>query len=274
MKKTLLVMAAGMGSRFGGLKQIEPVGANGEIIIDYSIFDAKRAGFDKAVFVIKRDFEGEFREMAGKRIEKMLDIDYVFQTTDNLPAGRVKPWGTGEAVLCARNVVDTPFCVINADDFYGCGAFEIMNEHLEKSDLYAMAGFLLKNTLTENGTVARGICDIHDGYLESVVEHTAISTDNSFPDETVASMNFWGFMPNIFDYLSEQFVEFTKAYGNDLKREFFIPAVVDSLIKSGKEKVRVLPTTEKWYGVTYREDLEGVRQAISKITEEGKYAGI
>ena len=271
-KTTLVVMAAGMGSRFGGLKQMTPVGPNGEIILDYSVFDAKRAGFDKTVFIIKRDFESEFRSAMGKHAEKIMDVDYAFQTMEKMPEGRTKPWGTGHAVLCAKSAVNTPFCVINADDFYGADAFDVMSRHLKTENTYSMVGFLLENTLTENGTVARGVCDVEGGFLKGVTEHTAIAKENSFPDGTVVSMNMWGFMPNIFDYLNEQFEEFLKLNGGDLKKEFFIPTVVDNLIKSGKERVTVLPTIEKWYGVTYREDLEGVQKAVASFMKEGKYA--
>ena len=271
MKTTLLIMAAGMGSRFGGLKQLEPVGKNGEIIMDYSVFDAKRAGFSKAVFVIKREFEKEFREIVGKRIEKIIDVDYAFQS---IPEGREKPWGTGEAILSASAVVNTPFCVINADDFYGADAYKAINEHLKTSDTYAMVGYQLENTVTENGTVARGICGIKDGYLSTVTEHTSISKNNNFPAGTIVSMNLWGFMPNIFGYLDEQFSEFKRTHVCDTKSEFFIPAVVDTIIKSGMEKVKVLKTAEKWYGVTYREDLEGVCKAIEIMTKEGNYEGL
>ncbi|GHV44928.1 nucleotidyltransferase [Clostridia bacterium] len=268
MSVTLLVMAAGLGSRFGGLKQIEPVGPHGKIIMDYSVFDAKRAGFGKVVFVIKPELERDFRAVVGRRIEKLIDVDYAFQTIDD---DRAKPWGTGHAVLCAADAVATPFCVINADDFYGAGAFAAMGEHLQTSGDYAMVGFPLENTLTDNGTVARGICEVAGGYLRGVTEHTSIAADNDFPKGTVVSMNMWGFTTSIFGYLEEHFAQFREAKTGDPKAEFFLPSVVDNLIKSGRERVRVLPTTEKWYGVTYREDLDGVRGAIKKMTEAGKY---
>ena len=274
MKTTLLVMAAGMGSRFGGLKQIVPVGPNGETIMDYSVFDAKRAGFDKAVFIIKREFEKEFREIAAKRIEKTIDVDYAFQSTDNMPEGRNKPWGTGHAILCSRELVNTPFCVINADDYYGSSAYKVMHDHLQTSGEYSMVGYLLENTVTENGTVTRGVCEVENGYLNSVTEHMSIAKSNSFPKETIVSMNFWGFLPNLFDYLDEQFTEFLDKSGDDLKSEFLIPRVVDSLIRSGKERVKVLTSTENWYGVTYREDLEGIRKAIAEMVAAGKYDGM
>ncbi|GHV45504.1 hypothetical protein FACS189492_2820 [Clostridia bacterium] len=208
-------------------------------------------------------------QIIGEDIEaSKFYVDYAFQTIDG---GRSKPWGTGHAVLCAKSAITTPFCVINADDFYGAGAYAAMSEHLKTSNDYAMVGFSLENTLTDNGTVARGICEVADGYLQGVTEHTSIAADNNFPKGTVVSMNMWGFTPSIFGHLEEQFDEFRKTRDGDLKAEFFLPSVVDNLIKSGKERVRVLPTTEKWYGVTYREDLDGVRAAIKKMTVGGKY---
>jgi len=273
-KSTLLIMAAGMGSRFGGLKQIEPVGPNGEIIIDYSVFDAARAGFDKTVFIIKREFEKEFRDIVGRRMEKLMDVDYAFQTMDNMPEGREKPWGTGHAILCAESVVNTPFCVINADDFYGASAYKVMNDHLKTSKEYSMVGFLLENTVTENGTVARGVCQTKDGYLEEIVEHLAIPKNNDFPAGTVTSMNMWGLQLSIFDYLREQFVEFMAKHGQEMKSEFLIPTAIDEIIKKGQEKVKVLKTDDKWYGVTYREDLEGVVKAVHELVATGKYEGM
>jgi len=274
-KTTLLVLAAGMGSRFGGLKQMEPVGPNGEIIIDYSVFDAARAGFDKTVFIIKREFESEFREIVGKRMEKLMDVDYAFQTMENMPEGREKPWGTGHAILCAESVVDSPFCVINADDFYGASAYKVMNDHLKSSDIYSMVGFLLENTVTENGTVARGVCQTDGEYLSEIVEHLSIPKDNDFPAGTVVSMNMWGLQTNVFDYLREQFAEFMAAEtGKELKSEFLIPSAIDRIIKSGAEKVKVLKTADKWHGVTYREDLPGVVNAVRELVASGKYAGM
>jgi len=270
-KTTLLIMAAGMGSRFGGLKQIEPVGPNGEILMDYSVYDAKKAGFDKTVFIIKRDFEQEFREIVGRRMEKMMDVDYAFQSMDNMPGvsmtppSRTKPWGTAHAILCAEDKVDTPFCVLNADDFYGHNAFEVMQQHLQASGDYAMVGYLLENTLTENGTVSRGICEVEDGYLQGVTEHLAIPFHNEFPKGTIASMNMFGFRPNLFAYLHEGFAAFMRVHGHEEKSEYLIPRVVDELIKSGKERMRVLDTDAKWYGVTHREDLPGVKAAIREL---------
>jgi len=264
-KTTLLIMAAGMGSRFGGLKQIEPVGPGGEIIMDYSVYDAKNAGFDKTVIIIRHEFEREFREIVGRRMEKLMDVDYAFQDMDNMPRGRTKPWGTAYAILCAEPQVDTPFCVINADDFYGRNAFDVMHRHLQASGDYAMVGYLLENTLTENGTVARGICEVEDGCLKGVTEHLSIPYHNEFPKGTIASMNMFGFRPNLFSYLHEGFTAFLQAHGHEEKSEYLIPRVVDALIKSGKERMRVLNTDAKWYGVTYRDDLPGVMAAIRAL---------
>lgn len=289
-KITLAVMAAGMGSRFGGLKQIEPVGPNGEIIIDFSVYDAKQAGFDKVVFIIKKEIEKDFREVMGKRIEKMIDVDYAFQELDKLPAGyavpdgRTKPWGTGHAILCAKDLIDTPFAVINADDYYGPYAYQVMAEHLKSgSPDYSMVGFLLENTLTENGTVARGVCEAENGYLKNITERTKIKDSKytedgenwiKLPENTIVSMNLWGFDTSIFTYLNQGFDDFCKNRLTEEKSEFFLPSVVDGLIQSGEKKVRVLSTPEKWYGVTYREDKEMVKEAMAKLVAEGKYQGI
>lgn len=289
-KATLTVMAAGMGSRFGGLKQIEPIGPNGEIIMDYSIYDAKQAGFDKVVFIIKKEIEKDFRKVVGKRIEKMIDVDYAFQEIDKLPKGysvpngRKKPWGTGHAVLCAKDLIKTPFAVINADDFYGDYAYKTMAEHLKSgSDDYAMVGFELKNTLTENGTVSRGICEQENGFLKTIVERTKIQNSKytedgenwiALPEDTITSMNLWGFDLSIFEYLQNDFNEFCKTRLTEQNSEMFLPSVVDRLIKNGEKRVKVLSTPDKWYGVTYREDIQAVKQAMKKLADEGKYIGI
>lgn len=271
MKTTLVVMAAGMGSRFGGLKQIEPIGPGGEIILDFSIHDAVKAGFDKTVFIIKKQIEADFREAVGKRIERMTDVDYAFQDVDHLPEGRTKPWGTGNAVLSARDKVNTPFAVINADDFYGADTFTQVNNYLSKTGNMCMAGFKLGNTLTDNGTVSRGVCTVSDGYLQHVEEHYNIDKSTSLPMDTIVSMNMWGFDLDIFDALETEFNEFLDNLENPLKAEFLLPEVVDKLIASGKKKVAVLPVTSKWYGITYREDLPGVKAALKKLCEEGHY---
>ncbi|MBQ7960589.1 MAG: nucleotidyltransferase [Clostridia bacterium] len=279
-KTTLVVMAAGMGSRFGGLKQIAPVGPNGEIILDFSVYDAAKAGFDKTVFIIRRDIEKDFREIAGKRIEKMIDVDYVFQDMDDLPKGfsvpdgRTKPWGTGHAVYCTRNTVDAPFALINADDYYGQKSYKILHDNLVANNENCMVGFSLGNTITENGTVSRGVCEVSDGFLTGVVEHTALDKNSGIPLDTIVSMNMWGLLPSVFDDIASDFVKFLENLDNPLKGEFFIPFVVDNMIKSKGEKVRVLETDEKWYGVTYKEDKETVVEAMKKLVKDGYYDGI
>lgn len=284
---TLVVMAAGMGSRFGGLKQIAPVGKNGEAILDFSVYDAIEAGFDKVVFVINRGIEKDFKEIVGSRIEKKVKVDYVFQQTDDLPSGftcpdgRVKPWGTGQAILCCKDAVTTPFAVINADDYYGKTAFRQIYECLKNhNDSYCMVGFRLKNTLTENGHVSRGVCTVEDGFLTDVVERTKILDCKYTEDEEtwvpldpncVVSMNMWGFTTDIFDYLEREFVKFLKIRGTELKSEFYLPFVVDTLIKSNEKKARVLVAEDRWYGVTYKEDKDAVVKAIGDLIDKGLY---
>lgn len=281
MKTTLLIMAAGMGSRFGGLKQIAPVGKNGEIILDFSIYDAVKAGFDNAVFIIKKEIEHDFREAAGKRIEKLIDTQYVFQQPDSylpngfsIPEGRTKPWGTGHAVLCAKDVIKNPFAVINADDFYGRRSFKHTHDCLTNGSGICMTGFRLGNTLTENGTVSRGICETDGGYLKSITEHTAIDKNSGIPLDTIVSMNMWGFDTKIFAELENKFDEFLKNMTNPLKDEFFLPFVVDDMIKNHGEKVKVSVSDEKWYGVTYKEDAEPVKNALCGLMDAGMYDGI
>lgn len=274
---TLLVMAAGMGSRFGGLKQIEPVGPHGEVILEFSVYDALEAGFDKAVFVIKKAIEHDFREIIGKRIEKMIDVEYAFQELEDIPApytvpeNRVKPWGTGQAVLCAKKFIDTPFAVINADDFYGKGGYKELKKHFETSTETCMVGYKLQNTVSENGTVARGICEIENGYLTGVTEHLSIPKDNEFPADTIASMNMFGFMPSLFSELETGFVDFLAAQGTEMKSEYLLPRIVDKMIKQDGEKVKVLYTDDKWYGVTYKEDKQSVVDAIAALCDKGLY---
>lgn len=287
---TLVIMAAGMGSRFGGLKQAEPVGKNGEAIVDYSVYDAVQAGFDKVVFVIKKAIEDDFKTLVGNRISKMVKVEYAFQETDDLPEGyvcpetRQKPWGTGQAILACRNIVKEPFAVINADDYYGRSGFKTIYEELKKQNEneYCMVGFHLKNTLTENGTVSRGICTIDDnGYLVDVTECTKIKDCKNFDDEgnvtaefapdTIVSMNMWGLTPDIFDYLAEDFAKFLDENLDKPKAEFFLPFEVDSLVKKGIKKVVVLSSADRWYGVTYREDKQSVVDAIAEMTEKGYY---
>jgi dTDP-glucose pyrophosphorylase len=290
-KKTLLILAAGMGSRYGGLKQIDPVGPHDETIIDYSVYDAIRAGFDRLVFVIRHDIEKAFREIIGGRFEKRIAVQYVFQELEFLPPGfalppnRKKPWGTGHAILMAAETINGPFGVINADDFYGANSFQLLAAHLQPGNSdYAMTGFTLRNTLSEFGTVARGVCQIADGYLESVREIVGIEKQGQsarYKDPTgefhtltgdeIVSMNMWGFNPTIFDSLRGQFSEFLKTRGTDEKAEFYIPSVVNDLIHSGKKRVRVLPTRLSWFGVTYREDRPFVAEGIRRLIRNGEY---
>ena len=274
---TLVILAAGMGSRFGGVKQMEPIDKDGNFIIDYSIFDAKRAGFDKVVLVIKEENERDFREIVGRRIEGMIDVAYAYQSPLDLPGGfsypegRVKPWGTGHAVLAARSLVDTPFAVINADDFYGAESYRLMHDQLISGAPSSMVGFRLGNTLTESGTVSRGVCLVQDGYLRGVTEHTALDKDSGIPLDTVVSMNLWGFGTEIFDVLAQDFADFLSAMPDPMKSEFYLPAVVDREIRERGKRYRVLTTSEQWYGVTYREDIGGVREALLRMSNEGKY---
>ena len=271
MKNTeLLIMAAGMGSRFGGLKQIEPIGPNGEIILDFSVYDAVKAGFNKVVIVIKKEIEKEFREACGKRIEKMVDVEYAFQEQDKLPGGyslpigRVKPWGTGHAVLCARDKITSPFAVINADDFYGQSSYQLIHDWLVNNDGMCMVGYELGNTLTENGTVSRGVCEVENGRLVSVTEHTALDKDSGIPLDTIVSMNMWGLDTGVFPYLEKEFKAFLDGRINEPKSEFFLPSAVSKRIKDEGKSVSVLETKERWYGVTYREDMPSVRAAMEQ----------
>lgn len=301
-KPTLVIMAAGMGSRYGGLKQIDSIGLNGEIIMDYSIYDARLAGFGKIVFVIKEEFYQVFKEKIGDRISRLEDIEvrYVFQDINSIPDGyrvpekRVKPWGTGHAVLSCRDVIDEPFAVINADDFYGSTTFKLIHDELvnQKNEYgYSMVGFQLDKTISENGSVARGICTLDtEGNLVSVEEKTKIeeisgriySLEENYSSKedraalmkvelegsTPVSMNIWGFMPSIFRELESGFEKFLDENIEDLKSEFYIPSLVDDLIKSGKAVVRVLETQEKWHGVTYQKDKEGVAEALKNMTPD------
>lgn len=277
MNAELVIMAAGMGSRFGGLKQAAPIGANGEMIIDYSVYDAKRAGFDKAVIIIRKDIEHDFREAAGRRIEKMIDTEYVFQEYSSLPEGfvcpegRLKPWGTGHAVLTAKDAVKNPFLVINADDYYGQSVYEVMYKALTENDGMCMAGYKLGNTLSENGSVSRGICTVENGFLADVTEKTDITRDSGIPLDTVVSMNMWGLDTGFFPYLEEKFVKFLEENINEPKKEFFLPAVINERIKEKNMPVRVMVTDEKWYGVTYKEDAPSVHAALTALTDKGLY---
>lgn len=292
-KPSLLIMAAGLGSRYGSLKQIDPVGPSGEAIIDYSVYDAVRAGFDKVVFVIRKNIEDEFRNSLLKRFEKFTDIDYVFQELDmlpepySLPAERIKPWGTAHAVLMAKGKINQPFAAINADDFYGMDAFRKMANHLQSQGMetdYSMVGYDLEKTLSEHGSVSRGVCSLDsDGYLKTIKERTHIRREGreivfeengqKFPLDrnTKVSMNFWGFTPTIFRQIERGFKEFLSKNISELKSEYYIPALVDELIKSGNGRVNVLTSKARWFGVTYREDREMVINEIRKLVDAGDY---
>lgn len=299
-KPVLVVMAAGMGSRYGGLKQIDPVGNHGQLIIDYSIYDAKRAGFDTVVFVIKHEIEQTFHEAIGDRLSKFINVKYAYQQLDDLPAGytvpdgRVKPWGTCHAVLAARNIVDGPFAVVNADDYYGPEGFREIYQYLEShpdSDNcyeFAMVGYLLGNTVTEHGHVARGICEEDENnYLLKVTEHTHIEkmcadaryteddgkTWTEVPGSTIVSMNLWGFTNSFLKEAEARFPKFldNAVKTNPLKAEYFLPSVVTELLEEGKARVKVLRSADKWYGVTYKEDKPCVVAAIAEKTAGGLY---
>lgn len=296
MKPTLFVLAAGMGSRYGGLKQLDPLGPQGQTIMDYSIYDAIQAGFGKVVFVIRKDFEQDFRDKILSKYEGHIPVEVVFQSTDKLPEGytcptdRSKPWGTNHAVLMGSEVIKEPFAVINADDFYGRDAFRVIAEDLmrprDRKGDYSMVGFRVGNTMTENGSVSRGVCSTSDdGLLTGVVERTAISyaPDGSivFTDEegkeqklepnTPVSMNLWGFTPDYFDYSDREFRHFLDEKISVPKSEFFIPLVIDTLIKNGEATVKVLDTDSKWFGVTYSADRPGVVEKLAALHADGTY---
>jgi NDP-sugar pyrophosphorylase family protein len=299
----LIIMAGGIGSRYGGLKQVDPLGPNGEIIIDYSIYDALRAGFGKIIFLIRKEIEEIFHEKIGRSVDQRVETEYVLQDLHNLPAGfsvpegRVKPWGTGHAVLCCKDAVDRPFAVINSDDFYGPGAFQVLADYLRKAcdpggapvsgpyD-YSMVGYVLRNALSEHGSVARGVCSINpDGTLASVHERTRIQkfgdtvkySENGtdwveIPADSIVSMNTWGFTPSIFAELEARFPVFLeRSAANLVKAEFFLPDVVNELLIERRAKVKVLPTDEKWFGVTYPQDRPIVQQMIQERIAQGIY---
>lgn len=290
MKKTLVVLAAGIGSRYGGLKQMDPVGPSGEFIIDYSIYDAVKAGFDRVVFVVAKGMRDDFHATIGARISSSIAVDYAYQELSDLPddmilpEGRLKPWGTGHALLAARNVVDESFAVINADDFYGREPYQVVSDFLSQTvddaSLYALIGFILRNTLSEYGSVARGICETDkDGKLTSVVEHTSIEKKDGVisaagkicsGDETV-SMNMWGFKPSIFGHLEKELRLFLAEYINDPKREFFLPSVVNDLSARGDVGVNVLRNDASWFGVTYKEDRVMAVDRIKALVDAGVY---
>jgi len=292
MKPSLLVLAAGIGSRYGGLKQLDPVGPSGETIMDYSIYDALRAGFASLVFVIRRDMEQPFRQIIGRRFEGRIEVAYAFQELSDLPPGfslppdRLKPWGTCHAVLAAQNAIRHPFAVINADDFYGAQSFAALAEHLRAGGPdFAMAGFVLRHTLSDFGSVARGVCQVApDGSLKSIVELTRIEPDasgakNTAPDGRVTrltgdepvSMNCWGFTPDVFPAFRAGFAAFLEKNARDPKAEYYIPAAVNALLVSGRARVRVLPVSSHWFGVTYRDDRPRVLESIRALVARGDY---
>jgi len=298
MHTTLIIMAAGIGSRFGtGIKQLAKMTPNGEIIMDYSIYDAKQAGFDKVVFIIRKDIEKEFKEAIGDRISKYIDVEYVYQELENLPEGfsvpegRTKPWGTGQAVLACRGVVKEPFVIINADDYYGKEAFVKLHDFLVSETeetagfTMAMAGFVLKNTVSENGTVTRGICvENEDGMLTQVIETSGIAMDQGkvvcenpqvqewISPESKVSMNMWAGYPEFIDYLEEGFVRFLEdESGDPLKKEYLIPVIVDGLLKKNQAAVKVIPTSDKWIGITYHQDLEAARTDFAAMIKDKIY---
>lgn len=292
MKPTLIIMAAGMGSRYGGLKQMDPVGPNNETLLEYSIHDAIQAGFGKVVFVIRSDFATEFKKQVGSRFEDKIEVQYAFQTLGNLPEGfslpegRTKPWGTGQAVLACKHLVKEPFTVQNADDFYGAEAYQTIADGFAKMPAgdSCMVGYSIRNTLSPNGSVSRGICGTTNGYLSSIIERTQIETNPSgtiqfFENNTavdmtgdeICSMNFWGFSPDFFQTLEEKFIAFLQEKGEELKSEWYIPNIVDDMITRGQTRVKVLRSEGQWFGVTYPEDRPTVVDALKTMHNDGKY---
>ena len=297
MGLSLLVLAAGMGSRYGSLKQLDQMGPSGETVMDYSVFDAMRSGFDRVIFVIRRDFEAEFKEVIGKRYAGKVKLDYAFQDLDDLPGnfkrpeGREKPWGTGHAVYAARHLLNEPFAVINADDFYGRDSYGQLAEYLKNPPAPGkvrgcIASFVLSNTLSENGSVSRGICSSDaDGHLVKVVENTKIyrradgkvvslmddGSEVELTGEEPASMNSWGFMPEMVGEIEKLFIDFLSERGKELKSEFYLPGVVDSLIRAGKAEIAMRYSRDSWFGVTYKEDRPLVQAALKKLVDSGAY---
>ncbi len=278
MKTDLVVLAAGMGSRFGSLKQMASFGPHGETIIDYSLYDARLAGFDRAVIIIKHAIEHDFRELVGKRIEQIMDVEYAFQEFDKVPAPytvspeRVKPLGTGHAIVCAKEQIKNPFCVVNSDDFYGRASYQLVHDHLVTTGTSCMAGYLLGNTLSEKGGVNRGICSVDAaGNLTDIAETMGITRESGFADDTVVSMNMWGLTPDILDLLEEDFTRFMREMTDPIKEEHYLPTFISDMIKAGKTAVKVIPTTARWHGVTYQADAESLRDAIAGMYASGIY---
>jgi dTDP-glucose pyrophosphorylase len=296
MKPTLLILAAGMGSRYGGLKQVDPVGPNGEAIIDYSIYDAIRSGYGKVVFVIRESFAEAFKESFDKKLTGKIEVAYVFQELDNIPDGipvnpeRTKPWGTGHAVLVAKDVINEPFVVINADDFYGPSSYQLLADYFKEienkpGENYSMVGYGLEHTLSEHGHVSRGVCEKdNNGFLRTVIERTQIermggkiiskideNTNLELTGKEVVSMNTWGFMPSFFNYLETYFAEFIKTNAENPKAEFYIPTVVNDLIQKGEITLKVLESKDRWFGVTYKEDKDSAVESINALIGNGVY---
>ena len=286
---TLLIMAAGMGSRYGGLKQLDPVGPNNETIIDYSIYDAIQAGFNKAVFIIREEFKSEFENSITNKYRDKINVKFAFQKLDDLPgnfshpAGREKPWGTGQAILAAEKMIDEPFAVINGDDFYGKESFQVVADYYKQSSNFSMVAFKLLNTLSDHGGVSRGVCEVKDNHLSNIIEtHDIIREGNeikssgkfSLVGDEFVSMNMWGFTPKLFEYLNEGFSKFLSKHSNELKSEYLIPSVVNDLIKKEEEQVQVLKSNASWFGVTYKEDKPFVMSQILKLIENGSYPSL
>ncbi|MDR3286802.1 MAG: nucleotidyltransferase [Prevotellaceae bacterium] len=295
MKPTLLILAAGLGNRYGGLKQLDEVGPNGETIMDYSVYDAKRAGFGKIVFVIRKDFAAEFEKKILSKYINQIDAEYVFQDVNDIPEGcnfdtnRKKPWGTGHAVIVAEKAINTPFAVVNADDFYGYDAFCVTAEYLQNKQhsqkKYSMVGYIINNTLSESGSVSRGVCKVNENnVLTNVIERTKIERTGEsityidengnlvkIQDNAIVSMNFWGFTPDYFDYSKQLFIDFLKENRSNNEAEFYIPTVVNNLIGNRQAEVKVLSTNAKWFGITYSQDKIQTKQNINKLIENGEY---
>ncbi|MBN2275565.1 MAG: nucleotidyltransferase [Bacteroidales bacterium] len=296
MKPSLIIMAAGMGSRYGGLKQVDRFGPSGETIVEYSIYDALRAGFGKIVMVVRKEFVNDFKDLVLNKAMRKADIEFVFQELENIPAGltvppdRAKPWGTGHAVMIAEKKINTPFAVINADDLYGANSLKVMADFLtqpqeDNVDNYCIVGYQLENTLSESGHVSRGVCFADDqGFLKSIVEHKKIFREDAviksqldekqsvqFTGKEIVSMNLMGFTPSLFQHLKSQFVSFIKSNINNLSAEFYLPSVVNEVVKEGKARVKLLQTNDKWFGVTYKEDRPAVINNLIKLLEDGVY---
>ena len=295
MKPALIIMAAGMGSRYAGLKQMDPVGPHGECLLEYSIYDAIRAGFGKVIFVIRRDFEDEFKKQIGSRFEDRITVQYAFQSLDDLPAGfsipegRTKPWGTGQAVLACKDLIHEPFVVQNADDFYGAEAYQEIAKGFEElvSGESCMVGYRLRNTLSPHGSVSRGICETQDGYLSTVIERLSIKANEAgiiqyvdngqaidMTGDEICSMNFWGFQPDLFDTLEEKFIAFLRSKGQELKSEWYIPDIIQEAIDSGETRISVLSSDSQWFGVTYPEDRPAVVASLRAMHDAGRYPAI